>query len=115
LQNGTYRKKMFKIPANYNLMIIDEFQNYLPEQLAILKSCVNDRLESVIYVGDIAQQTYFGTVKSWAEIHHEIKPERFVTLQRFTAILKKFCNTSPVWDMWSLSPKKLKTASRWPR
>jgi len=79
---GEYRKKKFKLPAYYNLMLVDEFQNYLPEQLTILKSCVNNRLESIMYIGDIAQQTLFGTVKSWGDIHQDIAPDRFITLQK---------------------------------
>jgi len=33
---GTYRKKRKDFPVQYNLTIIDEFQNYLPEQLSLL-------------------------------------------------------------------------------
>lgn len=92
LANDSYRKKFFSLPANYNLMIIDEFQNYLPEQLAILKSCINKRLNSVIYVGDLAQQTRLGTIRSWSDIEEKINPERLVVLQKVYRNTKQILN-----------------------
>jgi len=79
---GTYRKinKSFKI--QYNLTIIDEFQNYLPEQLSLLKACSNQRLESIVYVGDLAQQTQLGTIRGWNSIGEKIESNRLVSLQK---------------------------------
>jgi DNA helicase IV len=82
LANGSYRKRKGSFPLHYNLAIVDEFQNYLPEQLALIKSCLNHRLESVVYVGDIAQQTQLGTVRDWSHIGGQLQPERLVTLQK---------------------------------
>lgn len=79
---GTYRKKNKAFPIEYNLTIIDEFQNYLPEQLALLKSCLNHRIESVVYVGDLAQQTQLGTIRNWNSIGEKIDENRLVTLQK---------------------------------
>lgn len=79
---GTYRKKNKSFQVQYNLTIIDEFQNYLPEQLALLKTCLNHRLESVVYVGDLAQQTQIGTVRNWDSIGEKIESDRLVTLQK---------------------------------
>lgn len=79
---GTYRKKNKSFQVQYNLTIIDEFQNYLPEQLALLKTCLNHRLESVVYVGDLAQQTQLGTVRDWNSIGEKIDSNRLVTLQK---------------------------------
>ncbi len=64
LASGNYRKKKGLFPVNYNLMIIDEFQNYLSEQLDILSVCSNNRLKSIVYVGDVAQQTQLGTIRN---------------------------------------------------
>lgn len=80
--SGTYRKRKSAFPAQYNLMIVDEFQNYLPEQLTLLKSCVNKRLESMVYVGDLAQQTQLGTIRDFADIRETVAPERVVRLQK---------------------------------
>ncbi|OGH88267.1 MAG: hypothetical protein A3J93_01970 [Candidatus Magasanikbacteria bacterium RIFOXYC2_FULL_42_28] len=79
---NTYRKKTKAFPAQYNLMIIDEFQNYLPEQLSLLKTCLNHRLESVVYVGDLAQQTQLGTIKNWGDIGETVETNRLVALQK---------------------------------
>ena len=48
--SGSYSKKRVSVPVSYNLMIVDEFQNYLPEQLGVLQSCINPRLQSMVYV-----------------------------------------------------------------
>lgn len=82
LKSGKYRKKTSLFPVKNNLMIIDEFQNYLPEQIKILKSTLNHRIDSVVYVGDMAQQTQLGTLRDWKSIDEDIKPERLVTLQK---------------------------------
>ncbi len=89
---GTYRKRNKAFQVQYNLTIIDEFQNYLPEQLALLKSCLNHRLESVVYVGDLAQQTQLGTIKDWKSIGEKIESERLVTLQKVYRNTKQILN-----------------------
>lgn len=73
----TRRTKML-----YSLVVVDEFQNYLPEQLAILKKCVKEDTESILYVGDMAQQVYLGTIKDWGSINEEISIERNVRLDK---------------------------------
>ncbi len=82
LANGSYRKKNGSFPVRYNLMIIDEFQNYLPEQLRILNSCLNDRIKSVVYVGDLAQQTQLGTIHSFESMGVSVGADRVVKLQK---------------------------------
>ena len=68
LQNSKYRKRKGVFPAEYNLLIVDEFQNYLPEQLELFRSCLNEKTESVVYVGDLAQQTQLGTIRELGQI-----------------------------------------------
>lgn len=79
---GTYRKINKSFQIQYNLTIIDEFQNYLPEQLSLLKFCSNKRLESIVYVGDLAQQTQLGTIRDWNNIGEKIENDRLVSLQK---------------------------------
>jgi superfamily I DNA/RNA helicase len=67
---------------SYSLMIFDEFQNYLPEQLQILKSCLNKDTKSSIYVGDIAQQVKLGTIRNFEEIEEFIPKERNIRLNK---------------------------------
>ena len=75
-------RKTEKTLVLYSLMIVDEFQNYLPEQLQILKNCLNEKTQSVVYVGDMAQQVKLGTIKNWEEIKEIISPDRNVKLNK---------------------------------
>ncbi len=80
--NGKIIQKVEKRSILYSLMIVDEFQNYLSEQLDIFRSCLNKKTESVVYVGDIAQQVKLGTVKNWEDIGEVISVERKVRLNK---------------------------------
>lgn len=89
---GTYRKRNKTFPLQYNLTIIDEFQNYLPEQLGLIKNCSNHRLESIVYVGDLAQQTQLGTIRDWNSIGEKIESDRLITLQKVYRNTKQILN-----------------------
>jgi DNA helicase-2/ATP-dependent DNA helicase PcrA len=75
-------RKIEKTSVLYSLMIIDEFQNYLPEQLEIFKSCLDEKTQSVVYVGDMAQQVKLGTIRNWEEAGEIISPERNIKLNK---------------------------------
>lgn len=90
LKNGQLKKQHGFVPANYSLILVDEFQNYLPQQLKLIRSCVDQKLASMIYVGDLAQQVELATIKDFAVIDEEIKAERRVVLQ------KVYRNTSEI-------------------
>ena len=75
-------KKIEKTLASYSLMIVDEFQNYLPEQLQIFKSCQVEDLKSVVYVGDIAQQVKLGTIRNWEDVGDVVAVERNIRLNK---------------------------------
>ena len=81
-KNGKYSQKKRSTAMEYSLMIIDEFQNYMPEQLTILKSCLSKETQSAVYVGDMAQQVYLGTIKSWRDIGEEVSVDRNVRLHK---------------------------------
>lgn len=66
----------------YSLAIIDEFQNYLPEQLTIINKSLNEKTKSSLYVGDIGQQVKLGTIKDWSQINEIIIPERNIRLNK---------------------------------
>lgn len=91
-KNSTYQKRKGLFPAQYDLAVIDEFQNYLPEQISLLKSSLNRYLNSIIYVGDIAQQTMLGTVKDLENIGERLSAERMVTLQKVYRNTKQILN-----------------------
>lgn len=71
-----------RTPIEYSMIIIDEFQNYLPEQLNIIKSCVRPRTNSIVYVGDMRQQIRLFTINNWSEIGEEIPSERIIELKK---------------------------------
>ncbi len=75
-------RKVEKMPVIYSLMVIDEFQNYLPEQLNIFKNCLNEETKSLVYVGDIAQQVKLGTLRDFKEIEEVIPLDRNVKLNK---------------------------------
>lgn len=80
LPGAKVRTKIIREPLRYSLVMVDEFQNYLPEQLRLLRSVVDPAQESMVYVGDMAQQTQYGTVREWSEIAEEIPADRLVRL-----------------------------------
>jgi DNA helicase IV len=81
-KNGAAKKKIGRFPISYSLMIFDEFQNYLPEQIILAKSTVNKDHNSIMYVGDLAQQTKLGTIQKWEDIGEKLEEERCVVLQK---------------------------------
>ena len=92
LSDGRHRKRVHAFPAQYNLIIVDEFQNYLPQQLAILNSCINPRLKSLVYVGDLSQQTQLGTIRNLSSIGIDINQERLVKLEKVYRNTKEILN-----------------------
>ncbi len=80
--NGKVVRKKERSAVLYSLMIIDEFQNYLPEQLQILKSCLNEKTQSVVYVGDMAQQVKLGTIRNWENIGEIVADDRNIKLSK---------------------------------
>ena len=76
------RRRVKKTKILYSLIVVDEFQNYLPEQLSIFKKCINEDTNSVLYVGDMAQQVYLGTIKNWDSINENIITGRNVRLDK---------------------------------
>ncbi len=80
--NGVMKNRTAKTPIEYSLIVVDEFQNYLPEQLKIFNICLNQQTKSCIYVGDIAQQVYLGTIKNWDQIGETIEAERNIKLDK---------------------------------
>lgn len=81
-KNGALKKKRGRVPFEYALIVVDEFQNSLPEQLRLFKHCVDPKLQSLIYVGDMAQKIHFGTIRNWEEIGESMTDDRAVMLQK---------------------------------
>jgi len=81
-KKGDIKKKKRHLPIEYSLIVVDEFQNSLPEQLLFYKQTLQKENKSIVYVGDMAQQVQFGTLKDWSDIGEEINPERKVVLEK---------------------------------
>lgn len=75
-------QKTSKTQVSYSLVVVDEFQNYLPEQLEIVRYCLDEKTKSVVYVGDMAQQVKFGTIRNWDSINEVISEERKIFLNK---------------------------------
>lgn len=70
------------VPLDYSLIVVDEAQNYLPEQLAILRSCTDTRTRAILYVGDLGQQVLLGTPHDWIEAGETFDTGHRVTLEK---------------------------------
>lgn len=81
-KNGEMEKKQRTVDLKYKLMIVDEFQNYLPRQLQIFDRCLNELTRSSLYVGDLRQCIQLGTIKDWRQLPVGISDRRLITVQK---------------------------------
>lgn len=81
VKNGEMKMVEKKIMLSYAFIVIDETENYLAEQIGLIKSCANQN-KSVLYVGDLAQQTRLCTIKNWNEVDEEFSAGRHVLLDK---------------------------------
>ena len=79
---GKIKNKREINQLEYSLVVVDEFQNYLPDQLKLLKSCLNEKSQSIVYVCDMAQQVKLGTIREWDDMDEEMKQDRKVILEK---------------------------------
>ncbi len=82
LKNQESVKKIGRFPVQYSLAILDEFQNYLPEQISLVKEVLEKKNSALMYVGDMAQQTQFGTIRDWQQVGEVIPDDRLVSLHK---------------------------------
>lgn len=80
--NGKIKNKKEILQLEYSLVVVDEFQNYLPDQLKLIKSCISEKSKSIVYVGDMAQQVKLGTIHQWEEIGEKMEKDRKVVLEK---------------------------------
>jgi DNA helicase IV len=69
------------LPLQHSLILVDEYQNYLPEQLRLIRGTAG-KLQSLVYVGDMAQSTQFGSLTDFAQIGETVAPERAIKLEK---------------------------------
>ncbi len=81
-KDQSFERTTGRFKTDYTLCVVDEFQNYLPEQLQLIRGCINEELQSTVYVGDMNQQTRFGTIKDWQSIGEVVKEKRLIKLDK---------------------------------
>lgn len=77
-----YVKKRIQQQIQYSLMIVDEAENYLAQQIQILKKCIQTKTNAIIYVGDLVQRTLPWTMSDWQQVHEFFEESRKVSLQK---------------------------------
>ncbi len=96
MRMGRIVRHKVDVLVEYSLVIVDEFQNYMPEQLKLLKSCIKENTQSIIYVGDMSQKIQHGTIREWNDFNESITPERQIKLHkvyRNTKQILRYINT----------------------
>ena len=78
----TVKTSMQDVEVKYSLIVVDEVQNYLPEQIHALQSCISEKTKAMIYVGDLAQQTSLFALRDWAHVGEEFTNGRSVHLSK---------------------------------
>lgn len=81
-KEGGSERKTRRVAVRYRLILVDEFQNYTPAQLSLIRSVLSEKTQSIVYVGDLNQQTHIGSIQSWDEIGEEFSSDRKVSLQK---------------------------------
>lgn len=66
-KNFEVTRKRRTVPLTYSLIVVDEAQNYLPEQIVALRSCASPDTNAILYVGDLGQQVLVGTLRDWGD------------------------------------------------
>ncbi|HPN81148.1 MAG TPA: AAA family ATPase [bacterium] len=75
------KRRKTRIKTTYKLVIIDEFQNYLPEHLELFTQAVDPAGGEMVYIGDFNQRVRLGTVNELEDLG-ELSEERCVKLSK---------------------------------
>ena len=81
-RSNELKRKTGKFKTDYKLMIIDEFQNYLPDQLEIFRKAMNAAAGESVYIGDFNQRVRLGTVDNISALGGVPAEERMVKLSK---------------------------------
>jgi DNA helicase IV len=79
-KSSELKRKIGRFKAGYKLMVIDEFQNYLPEQLELFKQAINPVGGETVYIGDFNQRVRLGTINNLAGVQSDLSDDRLVKL-----------------------------------
>lgn len=78
---GVLSEKIRQEQLRYSTIVLDEIQNYLPQQISLVRSCIDPNTRALLYVGDLAQQTKIGTIRAWTEVGARFLDSQRVQLQ----------------------------------
>lgn len=81
-KNFEVTRKRKTVPLTYSLIVVDEAQNYLPEQIVALRSCASPETNALLYVGDLGQQVLIGTLRDWNDAGEAFGPGQKVQLEK---------------------------------
>ena len=82
LKNFEVRRKSTTAPLRYAFIALDEIQNYLPEQVSLIRSCIDNKTGAMLYVGDLGQRVLIGTMNDWSEVGESFPMGRRVELDK---------------------------------
>ncbi len=109
-KRGNLKMAVKKIALSYAFVVIDEAENYLAKQITVIKAGVNAN-KSVLYVGDLAQQTKYGTIKTWAEANENFLNTNKVILDKVYRNTKEILEYVRKEGYEVTIPERLKTGS----
>jgi DNA helicase IV len=102
-----WKKKLGKmVPVNtrsevlYDVLLVDEFENYTADQLQILNTTLSQKA-SCLFVGDINQQTRLGSISDFSQSSITIPQNRNIILN------KVYRNSSAVLEILQLLGYKI--------
>lgn len=81
-KNFVVTRKTRSVPLVYSLIVVDEAQNYLPEQVSLLRTCVSKDTQAMLYVGDLGQQVLLGTMRNWSHAGEDFASGQKVQLEK---------------------------------
>lgn len=65
----------------YDILLVDEFENYTADQLQMLNKTATPKT-SMLFVGDIHQQTKFGSISDFSQSDLAVSEERSIVLSK---------------------------------
>ncbi|MCA9382858.1 AAA family ATPase [Candidatus Dojkabacteria bacterium] len=66
----------------YSLIAVDEAENYLPQQISLLKNFINKSTRSIIYIGDLKQKTKAFALEKWSEVREVFQEKNTIKLPK---------------------------------
>lgn len=80
-KSGSMVPAMSRVVLNYDAVLVDEFENYTGDQLSIIRATLSQKA-SCLLVGDIRQQTRFGSISDFSQSEFRVPAERNIVLTK---------------------------------